>query len=349
MNTGPRTLPALLADQAARRPRAVALRRKSLGVWKEWTWAEYLAWTARIGTGLGASGLAAGDAVVLAGDAAPELLACALGAMGAGAVVVPADPAAPAEDLVRVVEAVGAGMAVVLDKEQFDKLSAVEHLTVVVVDPRGIDGPGVVPLAEVVARGAEQSPDAWVEAARRLAPGAAALAGGDGEQASHEALLREGSAFVEEIGGSSRDELLSFLPLSVPSERGASLAGAMVAGWTVNFAERDGSLTGDLRELQPTVVVGVAGLWEAMAADAGARLRGAGGIKGLVSRWALSGGPGGVRDLLVHRPARAKLGLGRLRAGLSVDRMPAPEALELLAAIGVTVRPVGRVREGVVT
>lgn len=335
------TLPGRLADRAAQAPDRVVMRQKVLGVWRPWTWSAYLARAAGIGLGLADLGLAPGDRVVVVGDSSPDLLACHLGVMGVGAVTAVGDPAAPADQLRSLLAAVRPRAVVVGDQEQLDKLDCPAGSAaplVVVIDPRGVEAQGVVTVAEVQAAGAARPLDQWVAAARRLPAEAPALIGGEGDGLSHGALIAEGAALVGRLGGTPRDELLSLLPLSVRAEHAATVAGPLEAGWVINFGEGAGSVAADLWELQPTVVVAVAALWEAVAAEARSRLAGARGMKGAAARRALEGGGGVLRELLVCRPLRTRIGLGRARALVAVDREPAPEAAAFYAAVGVAVR-----------
>lgn len=340
------TLPGRLVERATQTPRKVALRRKALGVWQEWTWSAYLTRAARMGLGLAGIGVGAGDAVVVVGDGSPELLACEMGALGVGAAVAVGDPGAPSDELLRLVTAVRPAAVVVGDQEQLDKLVCLNGPVkppLVVADPRGVTDEAVTLLADLEA--GEAAVDGWVDRARRLAPDELAVVDGGGEGISHGKLLAEGIAFADGLGGTADDDLLSLLPPSVPAERAASLAAAVAAGWTVNFGEGMSSLAVDMRELQPTVVVGVAPLWEAMAAEARSRLAGARGLKGLAVRWGLGGEQGPVREVVVVRPLRAKLGLARARVLLCVDRPIGADAAGFFAMIGVPVRRLGLLGE----
>jgi long-chain acyl-CoA synthetase len=85
----PNTLPKLLARNAAKCPRDIALREKQFGIWRTYTWAEYQANVKRRALGLHAIGVKRGDVVGLIGNNRPdwvfgELAAHALGAISLG-------------------------------------------------------------------------------------------------------------------------------------------------------------------------------------------------------------------------------------------------------------------------
>src|SRR5205085_11579294 len=85
---GMTTLPQLLLERAQATPHAVALREKDRGIWRELTWADYLARVQRFSLGLRALGLERGDKVAIIGDNRPQWIIAELAAQAAGAVSV---------------------------------------------------------------------------------------------------------------------------------------------------------------------------------------------------------------------------------------------------------------------
>ena len=68
------SLPALLLARRARHPNAVAMRKKSLGRWREYTWDEYASRTAAVAAGLAGLGVKAGESVGVVSDSRPAWL-----------------------------------------------------------------------------------------------------------------------------------------------------------------------------------------------------------------------------------------------------------------------------------
>ena len=62
---GGSTLPALLLQRAGAHPTTIALRKQDLGIWKQYTWADYAERAAVVGLGLRALGVEAGDRVAV--------------------------------------------------------------------------------------------------------------------------------------------------------------------------------------------------------------------------------------------------------------------------------------------
>ena len=85
------TLPASLAYQALTRGDAVALRRKTLGRWRAWTWRQVREDVVRIAGALASGGIGRGDRVVVGREPRPEGLLAALAVQWLGGVAAPMD------------------------------------------------------------------------------------------------------------------------------------------------------------------------------------------------------------------------------------------------------------------
>lgn len=137
------TLPGLLLGRAVRTPQHVALRKKDLGRWKEYTWADYATRAARVGLGLRALEIGPGDRVAIQAGNRPAWLLTDLGTQGIGAITVGIHPASPPAEVEHVLRHSGAKVLIAEDEEQVDKAMAVRDACpdlghIVVVDPRGL-------------------------------------------------------------------------------------------------------------------------------------------------------------------------------------------------------------------
>src|SRR5881227_1140278 len=93
------TLPSLVLQRAASRPTAVAMRKKDLGRWKQYTWAEYAERAARVGLGLLELVVKAGDRVAIHSENRPAWLLADIGVQGIGAQTVGIYPTSPAAEV----------------------------------------------------------------------------------------------------------------------------------------------------------------------------------------------------------------------------------------------------------
>ena len=366
------TLPAQLLARARLHPARPAYRHKRLGVWEAGTWASYAADAAAAGLGLEALGVAPGDRVAIAADNRPEWLIADLGTQGIGAITVGVYPTSPAAEVQYLLAHSAARVVVCEDEEQLDKVLEVRAtlpnlLAAVVVDTRGVrdlDDPLVRTWAELLAVGRELDAGAWEAKVAALDPEATAVivytsgttGPPKGAELSHRNLVAAGAAFSQVFSVTEDDEVLSYLPLCHIAERLTSLVDPLVSGYIVNFGEGGPSFPQDLREVQPTLFLGVPRVWEKMLAATEIRMADASFVKRAVYRWCKRRGQAvAVRRLagaakatdtlvralcwlLCFRQLRRKLGLSRLATAISGAAPISPQVLEWFWAIGVEVR-----------
>jgi long-chain acyl-CoA synthetase len=139
------TVPKLLLRNAAQYGARPALRRKDLGIWQTWTWAQLEDEVRAFAIGLRKLGLARGDAVAIIGDNRPRLYASFAAVQSLGAVAVPIYQDAVADEMAYVLDHAEVKFAVVQDQEQVDKLIAIADRlprlrTVVYEEERGLGG-----------------------------------------------------------------------------------------------------------------------------------------------------------------------------------------------------------------
>ena len=365
------TMPALLLERAATTPHAVAMRKKDLGIWKQYRWDAYAERSAAVGLGLRALGVEPGDRVAVHSLNRPAWLLADLGAQGIGAVTVGIYPTSPDAEVEYLLDHSGAKVLVAEDEEQVDKALAVRgHLRelqwIVVIDPRGVDlsDPSLMTFAELEKLGQEQGGlDDFATLVAALDPGEPAIivytsgttGPPKGAMLSHDNLLAAADNGQLVFAVSAEDEVLSYLPLCHIAERLISLIDALAHGYVVNFGDGVDELAADLREVQPTFFLGVPRVWEKLMATVSIRMEDAGWLKRTNYRfWMARGarlarrrwhgrlGPlarveAGLGWLLLYRSLREKIGMGRIRYALSGAAPIAPQVLEWFWALGVPV------------
>jgi long-chain acyl-CoA synthetase len=355
-----------LLRHARERPADVALREKHLGRWRETTWAQYAQQVARAAAGLQALGVGQGDRVAIHGENRAEWVVCDLAVQALGAVAVGIYPTSPAAEVEYLLGHSEAKVVVCEDEEQLDKaLSVREHVPglqhLVVIDPRGVKAPGVLRWAEDVMAA---DPIDLEAAARRIASDQTAIlvytsgttGPPKGAMLSHANLVFAGRASGETFAVGPQDSALSYLPLCHVAERLFSVIDAVTAGYTVHFGDGPQTFAQDLREVQPTVFLGVPRVWEKMMATVEVRMNDASRVKRWAYRAALRRGrrlakarmhgrlgagarlQAAVLDAVALRALREKLGLLRVRAAISGAAPIAPQVLEYFWALGVPVR-----------
>jgi long-chain acyl-CoA synthetase len=358
------SLPALLVARSTATPGRVAWRQLTHGVWTETVWAQLEARAAAYASGFAASGIAPGSRVAMIVGPGLEAAAAATGLLGLGAIVVSLHPGRHGADLGAPLA--GVRIAIAEDVEQLASVLALRETVrdlgeVFVVDARGVGGSGgSPPLADVAARAhdAERGVNAWRESVRALAPDAAALValtvGGSGASRpvvlTHSNLVAATRALAEAVPVRPDDEILSYLPPSHVLERVLSTGVAPLVGAVVNVGDGPDEVLSDLRQVRPTVLLGVPGLWDRVVDRLDERRSNAGWLKRTVldrglrrghrrlDAWRGGTRPGLLAGRLSTRPARARLGLDRTRAALSALAPLADETADALGALGLVVR-----------
>jgi long-chain acyl-CoA synthetase len=369
---GGSTLPALLLQRAEATPTRVAMRKKHLGIWKQYTWADYAGRAAAVGLGLRALGVVPGDRVAVHSLNRPAWALADMGIQGIGAVAVGVYPTSPAAELEYLLEHSGAKVLIAEDEEQLDKalevrsrLPALERI--VVVDPRGIDVasvPGLMTFADLEALGVAQDGEGdFAATVAEIDPAEPALivytsgttGPPKGAMLSHDNLLAAARNGRREFDVSPDDEVLAYLPMCHVAERLFSVVDAIAHGYVVNFGDGVDELAADLRAVQPTFFLGVPRVWEKLLATITIRMDDAGWLKRANYRFWMARGARVARRrwrgrlgpvgrvtyaagwLFLYRSLRQKIGMSRIRYALSGAAPIAPQVLEFFWALGVPV------------
>ncbi|MGB3439777.1 MAG: AMP-binding protein [Actinophytocola sp.] len=360
------TLCARLLEHSRDRADAVAIREKHRGIWRQWTWAEYARRVANVAAGLRSLGVGPGARVAIHAENRPEWVIADLAVQGLGACSVGVYPTSPAAEVEYVLAHSEASVLIAEDEEQLDKalevrsrLPLLQH--VVVMDPRGVRSAALT-FADLE-KDIPDSLAAYEDSVTALDPADTAIlvytsgttGPPKGAMISHANLVAAGETAVAQ-GTREGDEVLSYLPLCHVAERLISVIDGVWVPAVVNFGEGGPSFPNDLRDVQPTVFLGVPRVWEKMLATIEIRMGDASRLKRLLFRSCLRqgrrvaprrmAGRASVLDrlvallceVLVFRALREKLGMSRVRVPLSGAAPIAPQVLEYLWAIGIPVR-----------
>jgi long-chain acyl-CoA synthetase len=368
----PATLPAMLLDRARTTPDAVCMRKKDLGRWKPYTWAEHVDRVAKVAAGLQSLGVRAGDRVAIQSENRPAWVIADLAIQSLGAVSVGVYPTSPASELQYVLNHSGSIVLVAEDEEQYDKALAVWDKVpalrnVIVVDTRGVDleaRSGLLSLPQLELLGRDGTADWLASGVGSLDPTKTAIivytsgttGPPKGAMLSQANLLGSAAASDAVFRLGPTDEVLSYLPLCHIAERLLSVVNAIGTGYIVNFGEGGESFTADLQEVQPTFFLGVPRVWEKLMGGVELRMRNSSWLKRAVYRFAHKQGTGIARRrmagkfgpvekiryllcwMLLFRSLRKKLGLLRVTQALSGAAPISPQVLEWYWALGVPVR-----------
>ena len=284
MNLPDKTLPQMLREHARSRPDAIALRQKEHGIWHPVTWADYHRRAMHVGLGLRALGLSEGGHVGVISENRLEWVFSQMGAGLVGAVTVGVYPTSPTVEVAYVLAHADVEVVVCEDQEQTDKvLEALADLPrlrrIVVCERKGLRNTPpqhrelVIAFDEVEALGAQraEAESAFVDAVlqrQRLQDTALMIytSGSTGKpkgaMISYRNIRGVTPGIVERLALDASTTHLSYLPLCHVAEQMLTTFVPLYLGSTVNFGESIRTVQEDLREVGPTMFLGVPRIWE---------------------------------------------------------------------------------------
>lgn len=368
------TLPGRLVAQAEALGDEVALREKRLGIWQEISWRGYLDNVTAVGHALSDTGVEPGDHVAILSDNRTEWLFADLGTQAIGARSVGIYQTNPPPDVAYILSHAGCKVLFCEDQEQVDKATEVASETpsverIIVFDPRGTRAYTDSRLehwSAFIDRGrrlAAADPDWFVGRVRRLDPDAPSMvvytSGTTGRPKgaliSSRNVTTQGDAAAELFDAAPRDQLLSYLPLCHVAEKIFSEYLALTAGSVVHFGEAIETVQEDLREVSPTIFLGVPRIWEKMYAGVSIKMQDASWLKRSLYKFWLGQGTrlAGKRlqgamsvldrlwwrigDLMIFRPLQERLGMRRCRLPVSGAAPISKHLLMQFHALGIRI------------
>jgi len=279
------TLPQILSRQADLLGDRPAIREKQYGIWKRYTWKDYLKYVRYTALGFKSLGLGRGDNIAIIMDNHAEWLFSEFGAQALGAVTLNLFTSAVSGELVGALERIRASLVVVQDQEQADKLldekKKIPHVkNVIYVDPTGMrsyrDDLWLVSFADLLEKGKDldnESPDLFD---RELSKGRAdetalmiMTSGTTGVSKLAMLTHRNLSSMARNWGESEPIGIGSnWMSMSPPAWIVDQMWGSgitLLTGMTMNFPETIETITKDFREIGPSVIITSSRFWEDLA------------------------------------------------------------------------------------
>ena len=282
MNLPELTLPQMLRQRAQRDARRVAIRQKDFGIWKPVTWAQYYERAAHFGQGLLQLGLPAGGHVGVIAENRIEWVLAQMGAGLAGGITVGVYPTSPTAEVAYVVGHADIDIMVCEDQEQTDKvLDALGELPrlkkIIVMETKGLRSFApehralITTFGEVERLGASVHSQARIDdvLARQTLDdiGLMIYTSGStgkpkGAMISWRNMRGVAPGIIERLRLDAGTTHLSYLPLCHVAEQMLTTFCPVYLGSTVNFGESIRTVQEDLREVAPTMFLGVPRIWE---------------------------------------------------------------------------------------
>ncbi|WP_321342121.1 AMP-binding protein [Breoghania sp.] len=299
------TLPQMLRVQSQARAGEVAILQKDFGIWNPITWADYFDRACHVGHGLSEIGLSAGGHIAVLSENRVEWVLSQLGAGVIGAVTIGVYPTSPANEVAYVLEHSDSEIIVCEDQEQLDKVIEVRDRLpklrrVIVVETKGLRNyPGDFVLSfealEELGRIHQKRNPGLVD--ERLAAqsfddiGLMIYTSGStgkpkGAMLSYRNIRAQAIAMQDCVGVTPASSHLSYLPLCHVAEQICTTMTPIYVGFRVSFGESIRTVQEDLRELAPSIFLGVPRIWEKLNSSIYIRMQEAGGFRKRLYEWA---------------------------------------------------------------
>ncbi len=281
-----KTLPRLLQIYAKTRPREVAIRQKRFGIWNEVTWEEYEREASRLGSALLNLGIKKFDKVGILSENRKEWLIAELGMHLVGVIPVGVYPTSPSNEILHILLSTDVNIVICEDQEQVDKILEIENKLpllnkIIYIDNRGLNSYNNIKLlswSQFLEGGIKKlnnEPELILNCMKNHTPEDIALivptSGSTGPpkpaMISFKNIYFIGNASEKVIKKGKKDNVLSYLPLCHVAEQLFSVFNAMHSGYTANFGESIRTIQQDLRDIAPTIFLGVPRIWEKMQSD----------------------------------------------------------------------------------
>ncbi len=299
MNLPDLTLPQMLRERARTDAQRIAVRQKDFGIWKPFTWAQYLDRASHFGLGLRALGLREGGHVGVIAENRIEWVLAQMGAGLVGAVTVGVYPTSPTNEVAYVVGHADIEIMVCEDQEQTDKLlAALPELPrlkkIIVMETKGLRSFApevrqfIATFDEVEKLGAASSQQALIDSALARQTlddvGLMIYTSGStgkpkGAMITYRNIRGVVPGIVDRLVLNAATTHLSYLPLCHVAEQMLTTFVPVYLGSQINFGESIRTVQEDLREVAPTMFLGVPRIWEKLHAAISIKLQETGGLR----------------------------------------------------------------------
>ncbi len=371
-----RTLPRIFLDRVADYGDQTALREKDFGIWQTVTWNQYLDHVRNFALGLASLGFKRGDHMAIISENCREWLYADLACISLGGVTLGVYPTSPSPEVKYVVHHSDSVIVVCEDQEQTDKiLEVMDELPrverIIVKDMKGMrryPEDIILPFAQVEKMGqqmAEKQPYYFLEEIQKGDPEDVCImiytsgttGPPKGAMVTHKNVEATTMASALAMDITPEDTVVSYLPLCHVAEQIFSLYLPLVVGNTVNFAESIATIQNDLREIAPTVFLGVPRIWEKLHSSIAINIQDSGRIKRFLYEKCMAVGYKRARQRLDRKPSGLGLklaswagywlmfralqnyvGLRKVRLCLSAAAKVSPEELLFFHAMGIPVK-----------
>ena len=258
------TIPGLVLSNKQKSPDAVALRYKQLGIWNTYTWNDYYNEVSVLVDAYNKSlSVSKGTVVAVYGNNIPKLIFSLAAVQTLGGIVALIHPESTEGELKTILNNSNAEILIAEDQQQVDTFLKVESecnvKKIVYLDGRGMatyDNSKLNSYDNLVSEAKNESIDSMISG---LSDNEVAFYLFDEHEdkiykVSHEAIIKNSSKISELNKLSQNDSIVSYLPLSIPTNLLFTYITSLVCGMSFNLPESNQTIEKDLQEIGPSIL-----------------------------------------------------------------------------------------------
>lgn len=258
------TIPGLVLSNKQKSPDAVALRYKQLGIWNTYTWNDYYNEVSVLVDAYNKSlSVSKGTVVAVYGNNVPKLIFSIAAVQTLGGIVALIHPESTEGELKTILNNSNAEILIAEDQQQVDTFLKVESecnvKKIVYLDGRGMttyDNSKLNSYDNLVSEAKNESIDSVISG---LSDNEVAFYLFDEHEdkiykVSHEAIIKNSTKISELNKLSQNDSIVSYLPLSIPTNLLFTYITSLVCGMSFNLPESNQTIEKDLQEIGPSIL-----------------------------------------------------------------------------------------------
>ena len=257
------TIPGLVLSNKQKSPDAVALRYKQLGIWNTYTWNDYYNELSVLADAYKSLSVNKGTVVAVYGNNVPKLIFSIAAVQMLGGIVALIHPESTQGELKTILNNSNAEILIAEDQQQVDTFLKVESecnvKKIVYLDGRGMtsyDNSKLNSYDSLVLEAKTENIDSMIS---DLSDNEVAFYLFDEHEdriykVSHEAIIKNSSKISELNKLSQNDSIVSYLPLSIPTNLLFTYITSLVCGMSFNLPESNQTIEKDLQEIGPSIL-----------------------------------------------------------------------------------------------
>ncbi|MFL2549716.1 MAG: AMP-binding protein [Gammaproteobacteria bacterium] len=257
------TIPGLVLSHNQKHPDGIALRYKQLGIWNSYNWADYYREVNLIANALKSLSIKKGSIIAVYGNNVPKLIFSIAAIQSLGAIVVPIHPESTGEELEKILAGSKAEILIAEDQQQVDTFldikSDCEIKSLIYLDGRGMSKYSndiLFSYDNLIEKSNESSIENDINS---ISENDIAFYLYDEYEdsiykVSHAAIINNSSKIITLNNLTEKDSIVSFLPLSIPTNLLFTFVTSLTSGMSLNLPESNQTIEKDLQEIGPTIL-----------------------------------------------------------------------------------------------